>query len=806
MKILPITPFTQINIQNKRQQNNNKNVQNPIEQNNSARQIFAYQDFNISFRGRTPEDFYAQDFNRNNMPTSMKEYLDYDYETRQHIPPEQMMAEVFKYLKKANNFSDVKSIYPNEELFQNLHSNKIKGKTSLLAEISMVKDMEDAPLLKDGSDDFGMYLLKKIYLEGKTLKEINKDFHEKDINDTYKDIITKPLTNNDTAAYGIRFPKQAFWHSFIATRDEYKKFFVTLPKNSTNPAAHLPSQNEHRTTTQTSNTKSTEHPKRATRKYKIPDYQKKQLTNDIKSTDMSKTEVEKKVRKRFGKDDPQASFIVRYLSPIMTVAADKVHLSEEMRDFNSNNPQNNDNKTLFKRFWKANPYLLEQYAKSITDSMEMFEETYESGGNIPINTDLEEVTPNSKNNKIIDFVNQDFLDLLDYTQGIEPNRTKKYQEHDEMQKQWEEYFKDRYGEIEQNPIEQKQEVPEVEEKIDVSKLSDEEQEDLLYKVAKENNGDVFKLHGKSGQNIYITGNLDEGLAEYLKERTKYLPTQFARQYSNDVMNNPDIDDKFKLSIATRGFRDKLDDDRVMSDEEFEDTEITLPSLYSMKHLNSERAATAAIIDVLCENFDDIPVTINKLRSYEFYDLLENSKGSNGATEMSDTLLEHKKDIDARYSKYNKPLTSAEINKLSIVITDKLSKYDKDKSKADPDSKAIFLMLKESIANSKSTKKLFKNYLSGYLQKNSASWSIMNDKLDDEHLQVRLDNTLIGFLDEILLKHANTGSFIKIPIFKTIIDKNIYNKYRYMLSPEIKAILDEGIENESGFGINFDDLK
>ena len=47
------------------------------------------------------------------MPDSMKEYLFYDYENRQHIPPQQMMAEVFNYLTIADNFDDVKEIYPN---------------------------------------------------------------------------------------------------------------------------------------------------------------------------------------------------------------------------------------------------------------------------------------------------------------------------------------------------------------------------------------------------------------------------------------------------------------------------------------------------------------------------------------------------------------------------------------------------------------------------------------------------------------------------------------------------------------------
>ena len=191
MQISPITQFTPIhNIANKKQ-HNNKNTQNPIMQNTTTRPIFAYQDFNISFSGRTPENFYAQDFNRNNMPSSMKEYLDYDYETRQHIPPEQMMGEVFKYLNVADNFEEVKSVYPNEELFQNLHENKSKNISSILYEIKTAKEMSDEPLFKDGSDNFGMYLLKKIYTEGKTVKEINKDFYEKDMNDTYKGIITK---------------------------------------------------------------------------------------------------------------------------------------------------------------------------------------------------------------------------------------------------------------------------------------------------------------------------------------------------------------------------------------------------------------------------------------------------------------------------------------------------------------------------------------------------------------------------------------------------------------------------------------
>ena len=81
----------------------------------------SYQDFNVNFRGRTPENFYAQEYNVKYMPNEMKKYLAVDYENRKHIPPEQVMGEVFKFIPMADNVEDVKELYPEEELFANLH-------------------------------------------------------------------------------------------------------------------------------------------------------------------------------------------------------------------------------------------------------------------------------------------------------------------------------------------------------------------------------------------------------------------------------------------------------------------------------------------------------------------------------------------------------------------------------------------------------------------------------------------------------------------------------------------------------------
>ena len=68
--------------------------------------------------------------------------------------------------------------------------------------------------------------------------------------------------------------------------------------------------------------------------YTIQKYRKDALTNEIKQAKGEKAAIEKAIRRRFSKDDPEASFIVKYLSPIMTVAADKVHLSETVTKLN----------------------------------------------------------------------------------------------------------------------------------------------------------------------------------------------------------------------------------------------------------------------------------------------------------------------------------------------------------------------------------------------------------------------------------------------------------------------------------------
>ena len=63
---------------------------------------FAYRDYNVSFAARlnrSPENF--QDFNSENMPKQMKEYLLEDFNVRKQIHPTELQKNAYKWLNAA---------------------------------------------------------------------------------------------------------------------------------------------------------------------------------------------------------------------------------------------------------------------------------------------------------------------------------------------------------------------------------------------------------------------------------------------------------------------------------------------------------------------------------------------------------------------------------------------------------------------------------------------------------------------------------------------------------------------------------
>ncbi len=782
---ITFTPGLQsINTQPKQQPN--KALQsNPKQQitKPAALKMFAYQDYNISFRGRTPEDFYAQDFNRNNMPRTMKDCLYSDYEQWQHVPPEQMMHEVFKDIKTADSFDEVKVLYPNEDLFKNLHSLSKNSRKGLLSEIKAARDLSDTPLLKDGSDDFGMYLLRKIYTEGKTLKEISKDFLEKDINDEYKGLITEAVDYSTTSAYGIKFPNNAFWHSFISTREEYKKFFVTLPKNLVS-AARTGGVNHGKSSvsnsSEVSGTRSDIDKTPKPRKYKIQKFRKDQLTNDLKDSDMSDKDVERKIVRRFKKDDPEASFIVKYLSPIMVVAADRIHLSEELRAFNDSEKANGkigDDVHMLKRFWKNNPELRKDYAIAITDTIELFEDNYGAGGLIPINNEFKQVTSETSNKKIIDYVSENFIDLIDNVKNIESERSERYRLHDELQPQWETHFNERYGDL--NAANTKSiEDDDLEDELAgvLAKYPDFNPDAILEETAAQYNAQIFRLNGKNGEEIVITANLNEAFGEHLKKEAAIYPSAYARQYVNELLNNPEITDKYKLSLLTRNIKDKIDDDQIMGDEEFLDTAYSIQCMYYLEHSEQAMAASAAMADIINKELDgNAPARIYGLYVHEFNDLVKGCAAEQDITKM---LLSNKKELDDRYAYYSRPMSSSETTKIELAILEQLSQYNGNNIVADNNIKEILLMLKESATTTKIKRKFLRQSFGFMIPEYKIARGLLDKSVDKEHRQARFEQVMTILIRDLLSPTLNS------PILATLINRETLDKHRHGLSPEV----------------------
>lgn len=737
-------------------QNNNKIRQDKNHTTNSQityKNIHAYKDFNIKFTGRTPENFYAQDFNRNNMPSSMKKYLDYDYEERQHIPPEQMMREVFKYIELADNFEDVKNIYPDEELFSNLHENKMKNKTSILAEIKMAKEMSDTPLLKDGNNNFGMYLLKKIYLEGKTLKEINKDFYEKDMNEEYRGIISKPLSNDDTTAYGIKFPKQSFWNSFIATREEYKKFFVTLPKNSVNPAARLPQKEE---TKETESNTPIER-KRATRKYLLPTYKKKQLTDDLKSSTMTSTDVEKKIRKRFAKDDPEASFIVKYLSPIMTVATDRAHLSEDLKSFidaERRNGKIGNEDIMLQRYWNKNPMMKNIFSHAIIDTIDMFEDIYGEGGFIAINSDLKEITPESKNQKVVDHVSQEYKELLDYTQTIYPNREARYAKHDEEQVKWDNYFEEKYGNIEKE-----------------NNLQNTDEADYLTEETTPTTEEA-----EFDENKLSINDINEKFEERIKKEGIILPSPLLKEYCKFMNDNADL--AFKIQVANLPKDCTVKDiQKIWRTDGSPDYIDDLNSRFFMEYEKEVQTTNCAIRE-LAITYDNQKLK-NVNISADSNEINEEDK------EFQKFISTHKQEFNTLYSKLLAPMTDRERNLVTLAFMSEIDKYENDKN-VDPRTNAVILMFKDISKLHKNQRKKIKDFINEVIP--DSTKTILNKKSNKNDKFNLFTSFMNGIIDECVFNQqylpflVNKETVEKYAPLMDSFDKDLIRRMEETLPP------------------------
>ncbi len=169
------------------------------------------------------------EFNLNRFPSTVKNFLEGIADKFKFTPLEAQKS-AFIALLQAKNIKDVKELFPEESLFADLKNiEETKATNGILGIYREFKDLFDNGILKNG-EDLSVYLLKKIFLEAKTLDEINSDI-KKDLNEDvkteferrYKD--SEYIVSSTLKSLGIMRPDTAYQNSLKFTREGYSDEF-----------------------------------------------------------------------------------------------------------------------------------------------------------------------------------------------------------------------------------------------------------------------------------------------------------------------------------------------------------------------------------------------------------------------------------------------------------------------------------------------------------------------------------------------------------------------------------------------------
>lgn len=624
-------------------------ILNPIKQETAESKIFAYQDFNITFGARlfrTPANFFEQDFNRNNMPETMKNYLFDDYQDRQNIPPNQMLKIVFDDLNEAKSLEQVKRIYSEESLFANLKDvpNR-KIRSGVIAEIDLMKE-EGIQLFKDDKEkNLGMYLLKKIYLEGKTLKEINKDF-QKDITDEYKGL--SPIDYTTLSAYGIKYPKTSFWKSFIATREDFP--YEYKPRKAVESRIHKTEPKEETTLSDI---------KKAAAKQKIEknkfdnvkDWEIDKLADVVIKANGSLDETKKQMKKRNIKENESSNFVSKYMSEINSVVLEKVHASEEMKDlFEQYDKLNASQKNKFEAYWNSDPQIKELRSLAMKDTIKLFMEAYGVDGN-----------------------NEEFQDLLEYAHKIKPKRKEDEEKHNKIQAEYDEMFANLSTdeEVENTGI-----IADIENsELKVQTLSQEELDKKLEEEAVKNGAKVFSFTSPDGDEIHIVANIEEEFNKILADELKLTPSRFLSRYMNFMAKSPLAKNDYKEFIVMAARLPEYAESQFMPKTNPNDTSANVNHEFQKKYPHILLANDQAVAERIINRLSDKDKYAQALK----FDTQKLLLFAEKALNIDNWTTEERAQMDRDYDEYTKPVTNKnDINKINQELVSYLEHLNPDK--------------------------------------------------------------------------------------------------------------------------------
>ena len=225
MQINRISSLNFFTAQNSTKQTNSKNTKN------SASSIkpttnpldYHFNDYLLSFEARVDKGlprFYEE--NKDRMPHTVKTYID-TLPNKRGLSPLQAQYNAYKSIVYAKTTDEIKQAYPDEELFSELKSSsENKAKRGLLYEIKIMSDdlKKGGETVLPDDEDLSVYIVKKIFLEAKSLSEINEDL-DKDLNPIFKKEDKNYINYSTLETLGIKLPNQEYLTSLRFTRDGY---------------------------------------------------------------------------------------------------------------------------------------------------------------------------------------------------------------------------------------------------------------------------------------------------------------------------------------------------------------------------------------------------------------------------------------------------------------------------------------------------------------------------------------------------------------------------------------------------------
>ncbi len=184
----------------------------------------------ISFTGLRVDKGLERFFevNQDRMPKTVRAFVE-GLKDKMEFSPLEAQRKAYELLGISDSISDIKGVYPEETLFNELidplQSNARRGIIQCIRENDELLKLSGEGPLKD-NENFTVYLVKKIFLEDKTIDEINKDL-EKDLNVDFKADFkfknpkSQYIYPSTLTALGIKTPQFEYRQSLRYTREGY---------------------------------------------------------------------------------------------------------------------------------------------------------------------------------------------------------------------------------------------------------------------------------------------------------------------------------------------------------------------------------------------------------------------------------------------------------------------------------------------------------------------------------------------------------------------------------------------------------